>query len=453
MAHQPLIPDPAVGARPGASKTRLATNYRWVICALLFFAATINYMDRHVLGLLAETLEAEVGWSEAQYGYIVMAFQATYALSLMLFGRFIDVIGTKRGFNLAVIWWSLAAAGHALARTTFGFGVARAFLGVGEAGNFPASIKAVAEWFPRKERAFATGIFNSGTNVGVIFAVLLVPVLTAAHGWQTTFVVLGAIGFLWVIAWSLLYTAPEHSSRVSPEELAYIQSDPPEPTVHIPWARLLPHRQTWAFALGKFMTDPIWWFYLYWLAKYLQSNYGISLSGLPLPLLTVYILSDFGSIAGGWLSSYFIRQGWSVNRGRKTAMFICALMVTPMLSLAWVNSMWGAIIIVGIAAAGHQAWSANIFTTASDMFPKRAVASVVGVGGMFGAIGGMLFAPTVGNWLGCSGVFAPGGLFGGSACTTENYVPVFFLCGFAYLAALLVIHLLVPRLEQARIDV
>jgi ACS family hexuronate transporter-like MFS transporter len=412
-------------------------NYRWVICGLLFFATTINYVDRQVLGFLAPTLQRSIGWDEAGYGWIVTSFQAAYAISLLVIGRVMDRLGTRKGFSLAIIIWSLAAMGHALARTAFGFGVARFGLGLGEGGNFPAAIKTVAEWFPKKERALATGVFNAGSNLGPIIVPLTVPWIVAHYGWQAAFVATGALGFVWLLFWLPVYRSPEEHPRVSQKELAHIKSDPPEPTTRMPWARLIPHRQTWAFAIGKFMTDPVWWFYLYWLAKFLDKNYGISLSKLSLPVIVVYLTADVGSVGGGYLSSALIKRGWTINAGRKTAMLVCALCVVPVMLAAFATNMWTAVLLISLAAAAHQGWSANIFTLASDMFPRRAVGSVVGIGGMAGAVGGMLFSAATGYVL---------------LWTHSNYVPVFIVCGSVYLIALLIIHLLVPRLEPANVE-
>lgn len=411
-------------------------NYRWVICALLFFAATINYIDRQVIGILKPTLQAEIGFNEVQYSWIVFSFQTAYAIGLLIIGRLMDWMGTRKGFSLAIIFWSIAAAGHALAKSVMGFSVARFMLGLGEAGNFPASIKTVAEWFPKKERALATGIFNAGTNVGALATPLAVPIITLKFGWQMAFIVTGAIGFIWLIFWLLLYRKPEEHPKLSKEELAYIQSDPPDPEVRIPWARLLPHRQTWAFAIGKFMTDPIWWVYLFWLPDFLHKQHGLSLKDFGLPLATIYIIADIGSIGGGYLSSTLIKRGWSVNRGRKTAMLVCALCVVPIVFASQTSSLWIAVILIGIAAAAHQGWSANIFTMTSDMFPRKAIGSVVGIGGMAGSIGGMLIARLVGEIL----------------QRTGSYVPIFIIAGSAYLIALLIIHLIVPNLEEAKIE-
>ncbi len=408
-------------------------RYRWVICGLLFFATTVNYIDRQVLGILAKDLKLELGWSEIDYGNIVAAFNAAYALGLLLAGRLMDRFGTKIGYSVALIFWSLAAMGHALARSAFGFGVARAALGLGEAGNFPAAIKTVAEWFPKKERAFATGIFNSGTNVGAIVAPLTVPWIAINYGWQWAFILTGLIGFLWLFLWIPMYARPEVHPRVTKAELDHIQSDPPDPpATKIPWVQLIPHRQTSAFAIGKYMTDPIWWFYLYWIPNFLRDNHKLDLTTIGLPLVAIYLIADLGSVGGGWLSSRLIKQGWTINRGRKTAMLICALAVTPIIFASNVKNLWVAVGLIGLAAAAHQGWSANLFTTASDMFPRRAVGSVVGIGGMAGAIGGATMAVATGYILQSTG---------------GNYRIVFTIAGTAYLLALLVIHLLAPKLE------
>jgi ACS family hexuronate transporter-like MFS transporter len=411
-------------------------RYRWVICTLLFFAATINYIDRQVIGILKPTLQAEIRFSEVEYSWIVFYFQCAYAIGLLGVGWVMDKIGTRKGFSLAVIVWSLAAMAHAMARSVAGFSIARFALGLGEAGNFPASIKTVAEWFPKKERALATGIFNAGTNVGALATPLLVPIITIAWGWQWAFIITGAVGFVWVVFWLLLYRKPEEHPRLSKAELAYIQSDPPDPAGKTPWARLLPHRQTWAFAIGKFLTDPIWWVYLFWLPDFLNKKHGLNLKDFGLPLATIYIIADVGSIGGGWLSSTLIKRGYSVNAGRKIAMLVCALAVVPIVFAAQTTSLWTAVILIGIAAAAHQGWSANIFTLTSDMFPRSAVGSVVGIGGMAGSVGGMLIALVVGAILERTG----------------SYVPIFIIAASAYLFALLVIHLLAPRLEPANLE-
>lgn len=425
-----------VAGLTGEGASARVGRYRWLICALLFFATTINYVDRQVLGLLATPLQKELGWSESDYGWITTAFTGAYAVGLLGVGRVMDRLGTRKGFSLAIVFWSLAAMGHALARTALGFGVARFALGLSEAGNFPAAIKTVSEWFPKRERALATGVFNSGSNVGAIIAPLTVPWIALNYGWRWAFIVTGALGFIWFAFWLALYRRPEENPRLSGAELAYIRSDPEEALTKIPWARLLPHRQTWAFAFGKFFTDPIWWFFLFWLPKFLNETYGITLSGLGPPLVVIYLAADVGSIGGGWLSSTLIKRGWTVNAGRKTAMLVCALCVVPIVFAVWASSLWVAVGLISLATAAHQGWSANLFTLVSDTFPRRAVGSVVGIGGFAGALGGMLIASATGYMLQWTG----------------SYVPIFFVAASAYLTALLVIQLLAPRLEAAKLE-
>ena len=410
-------------------------HYRWYICGLLFFATTINYVDRQVIGVLAPELQRVIGWNEIQYGWIVSSFQAAYAIGFLFAGRFIDRVGTRAGYAIMFSIWSLAAIGHSLVATVLGFAIARFVLGLGESGNFPAAIKTTAEWFPRRERAFATGIFNAGSNMGAILAPIMVPWITLTFGWRWAFIATGLLGVPWLIAWLATYRTPQQHHKLSSSELAYIQSDPQEPQTRIPWSRLISHRQTWAFGLGKFITDPIWWFFLFWLPKFLNTRYGLSLSELGPPLVAIYILSDIGSITGGWLSSGLIKRGWTVNRARKTAMLICALSVVPIVIAASVSSLWIAVALIGLATAAHQGWSANLYTLTSDMFPRHAVASVVGIGSFGGAIGGMLIATFTGFLLESTG----------------SYVPIFVLAGSAYLAALAVIHLLAPKLEAAEL--
>ncbi len=412
-------------------------RYRWTICSLLFFATTINYIDRQVLGILAPVLQKDIGWNEIEYGYIVTAFTAAYAIGLLFAGRLIDRFGTKIGFSIAIVVWSIAAMSHAAVRSVVGFGAARFSLGLGESANFPAAIKSVAEWFPKRERAFATGIFNSGANIGAVAAPAVVPWLTLTYGWQASFIATGAIGFIWLVFWLAMYEAPERHKRVSPAELAFIQSDPPDPpAARIPWGDLLRHRQTWAFVIGKFLTDPVWWFYLYWLPKFLNTTYGLTLDKLGAPLIVIYTLTSVGSIGGGWLSGALIRRGWSVSRARKTVMLLCALCIVPIVFTAGVTSLWLAVGIIGLAAAAHQGWSANLFTTVSDMFPKKAVGSVVGMGGTAGAIGGMLLATFAGYVLQWTG----------------SYMILFILSGSVYIIALGLFTLLVPKLAPATFD-
>ena len=418
----------APGARP-------VGRYRWRVCAMLLAATTINYVDRPVLGVLAPFLQQQIGWNEVEYGYIVTAFQAAYAIGLLCAGAIIDRFGTRIGYAIAIGVWSLAAMSHALATGVVGFALARFALGLGEAGNFPAAIKTVAEWFPRRERALAVGIFNSGSNVGAIVAPLLVPVVAATLGWQAAFLFTGVLSAAWLVLWLTWYRTPDQQPKLSAAELALIRSDPPEPQVRLPWRRLLRHRQTWAFVAAKFMTDPIWWFFLFWLPKFLHAKYGLSLLELGPPLIVIFVLADVGSIAGGWLAGRLIQRGWSVNRARKGAMALCALAVVPIIFAAYADNLWLAVALIGLATAGHQGWSANVLTLPSDLFPRPAVASVVGIGGFAGAVSGMMIATLIGLLLQATG----------------SYVPVFLLAGSAYLLELLVVHLLVPALAPADI--
>ena len=401
----------------------MKSGYRWRICALLFFATTINYVDRQVLGVLAPYLQSILGWNEIQYGYIVTSFQAAYAVGLLVAGGVIDRLGTRIGYAIAISIWSLAAMSHAMVQSVIGFAAARFALGLGEAGNFPAAIKTVAEWFPRKERALATGIFNSGSNVGAIVAPLVVPWITLRLGWRWAFLFTGFLSAAWLIAWLTIYRPG----------LALVPDDETESTSKVSWAHLLAYRQTWAFLLGKFITDPVLWFMIFWLPKFLNSEYGLTLTNLGPPLVVIYVMADFGSISGGWISSVFLRRGWSANRARKSAMLICACLVVPIIFAAKARNLWVAVSLIGLAAAAHQGWSVNLFTLVSDTFPRRAVASVVGIGGFGGAVAGMLVATFTGFLLQFTG----------------SYVPLFLMASSAYLLALLVIHLLVPKLEPA----
>jgi len=411
-------------------------HYRWTICALLFFATTMNYVDRQILGLLAPMLQKSIGWNEVQYGYIVTAFQAAYAVGLLLMGRVMDRIGARAGYAISILIWSLSAMAHALARTPLGFGTARFALGLGEAGNFPAAIKTVAEWFPRRERALATGLFNSGTNIGAALAPLFVLWIANRFGWQSAFIATGLLSLVPGVLWFVLYRVPREHPRLSAAELKYIESDAVPPAVKVPWSRLLPHRQMWAFLIGKFLTDPIWWFFLFWLPKFFSTEHGLPMSGLGLPLVVIYNAACVGSIAGGWLPARFIKSGWSVNRARKTAMLVCALAVVPIVAAAEVKSLWSAIALISLATAAHQGWSANMFTLASDMFPQRAVGTVVGIGGFGGAVGGMFIATFTG-WV---------------LQLTHSYVPMFLIAGTVYLIALLGIHVLAPQLKPVELD-
>jgi ACS family hexuronate transporter-like MFS transporter len=391
---------------------------------LLFVATTINYVDRQVLGILAPTLQRELHWTEADYGDIVSWFSFAYAFGFLVAGRVIDWIGVRRGMATAVVAWSIAAMGHAFARTAAGFSIARAMLGVSESAIFPGSIKAVAEWFPQKERALATGIFNAGTNTGAILTPLLVPWIALRWGWRWAFVATGALGLLWLALWIPLYRNPSlNGTSVD--------------AARTPWVSLFSHRQTWAFIVGKLMADPVWWFYLYWLPKFLDAKYGVKLAQIAAPIIVVYLIADVGSVGGGWTSSALIKRGWSVNRARKATMLAMALLIVPTTLVSHAPNMWAAVLIVGVAAAAHQAWSANVYTLASDMFPTSAVGSVVGIGAFAGAMGGVVFQRVTGRVLQANG---------------SDYGPIFVFCGLAYITAWAIIHLLAPRLEPARLD-
>lgn len=421
---------------PSMASERARTSYRWTICALLFAATTINYIDRQVIGILAPTLQRELGWTEVQYAQIVSWFSLAYGVGFLFVGRLLDRIGVRRGLAYSIVAWSIAAIGHAFARGAATFSAARALLGLGESGNFPGAIKAVAEWFPKKERALATGIFNAGSNMGAVLAPLLVPWVTIRWGWQWAFIATGTLGFIWLVLWLAIYRDPAESPHVSRAELAHIRSDPAESEEMIPWRRLLGYRQTWAFVIGKAMTDPVWLFYLFWLPKFLDANWGVKLTNLALPLIAIYVLADVGSVTGGWFSSALISRGLTVNRGRKTAMLVAALLIVPTMLAPHVGSLWGAVAIVSVAAAAHQWWSCNLFTMVSDMFPRRAVASVVGIGGFIGAISSVLFQRATGHILEATG---------------SNYGIIFVFCGVAYVLALGIMHLLAPRMKVAEV--
>ena len=428
--------DPQAPSTGSARAGLLVGRYRWVICGLLFLGITKNYMDRQVLGVLKIPLQHEFGWSDIEYGHLVTVFQMAYALGMLCVGRLMDRLGTRIGYAAAMVFWSLASMAHAAANSFFSFLIARASLGFGEAGVFPASIKTIAEWFPKRERALATGIFNAGTSVGAMITPWLVPWITGRWGWRWSFLFTGALGFAWLVLWLGIYWKPEEHVRCTKQELAYIQADPIPAPQKLPWIGLLAYRQTWTFALGKFLTDPIWWFYLFWIPDYMQRVHGLKLSGIFLPVFTIYLISDLGSVAGGWISSAMIRRGLSVNAARKWTMLGCALCVAP---IAWtyrLSGLWSATLVIGLAAAAHQGFSANLFTLSSDLFPSRAVGSVVGIGGMAGAIGGMLIAEAVGHVL----------------QWTNSYMIPFFIAASAYFLALLVIHLLSPSLERATME-
>jgi ACS family hexuronate transporter-like MFS transporter len=408
---------------------------RWIIVALLFAATAINYVDRQTIALLKPTLQKEFSWNELTYSHIVIWFQAAYALGYIFFGNFVDRVGARIGYATAFALWTGAHILHAAARTVFGFSAVRFLLGIGESGNFPAGLKAVTEWFPKKERALATGIFNAGSNVGAILAPWIVPAITLAYGWRSAFVITGVGSLLWLVVWIALYRRPRESKRLSTAELAYIERDPADPGAKVPWLGVFFRRETWAFSIGKFLTDPVWWMFLFWLPDFLVKRHGLDLKTFGPPLIVIYILSDLGSIAGGWLSSALIHRGWTINRARKTTMLICALAVTPIVFAQYVDGLWAAVGIIGLAAAAHQAWSANLYTLPSDVFPRKAVGSVIGIGGTAGAVGGILFSGYIGEVLERIG----------------NYGLIFYVAGAVYLIALAIIHWLTPRLEVVEI--
>lgn len=415
------------------------TRYRWFICVLLFFATTINYLDRQVLGLLKPVLEKEFDLSEMDYSYIVMAFTATYAVGLVVFGSIIDKIGTKLGYTISVTVWSIAAMLHAAVKSSFGFGAARAALGIGESGNFPAAIKTVAEWFPKKERALATGILDSGSNIGACVAPVLVPWILGWYGWQQAFLITGALGFIWLILWRIFYDVPSKQKRISPSELGYINSDQQnesnEPKIR--WIDLFKLRQTWAFIAGKFFTDPIWYFFMYWLPSYFSSTFHLDLKKPSLPLVVVYSATTAGAIGGGLLSSWLIKKGYTVGRSRKFALLMSALLVLPVIAARYTDSMWTVVTLISIAVAGNAAWSANIYTIVSDMLPRNAVSSVTGIGGMAGAIGGVLFPLAIGGVL---------EFYKAAGNITAGYNVIFVFCGLSFLLAWLVIHWITPKM-------
>ena len=414
-----------------------AGRVRWIVVLLLFAATVINYVDRQMIGLLKPTLQAEFRWDETTYADIVFYFQLAYAIGYLVFGHIVDRIGARTGFAISFIIWTLAHMLHAAARSVASFAAVRFMLGIGESGSFPSALKAVTEWFPKKERAFATGLFNAGSNVGAIVTPFIVAALTVSYGWRGAFVITGLVSSLWLVAWLALYRRPRDSKRVSKAELAYIESDQADPAAKVPWLRVLRAKEAWAFAIGKFLTDPVWWMFLFWLPDFLHKRHGLDLKTFGPSVAAVYIVSDLGSIGGGWLSSHLIHRGWSVNAARKTTMLICALAVTPIFLAQYVSSLWLAVAIISLAAAAHQAWSANLFTLASDMFPRKAVGSVYGIGGTAGAVGGMLFSLFIGQVLEKSGA----------------YTLIFLVSGSVYLLALLIIQLLSPRLQEAKVAV
>jgi MFS transporter, ACS family, hexuronate transporter len=424
-------------------------NYRWIIVALLFFATTINYIDRQIIGLLKPILEKEFSWTETDFAHIVMAFTAAYAIGLLILGRFIDKIGTRSGYSVIIIIWSVAGMLHAIARSALHFSLARVGLGLGEAGNFPAAMKTVSEWFPKKERALATGIFNSGTSVGVVLALLIVPLILRNYGWHEVFWITGAIGFIWLIFWLIFFELPSKQKRLSSAEYNYIKNGQESEVNQInskntvKWYKLFTFRQTWALITGKGLIDPIFWFFLFWLPSYFSATYNLDLKKPSLELMIIYTATTIGSIGGGYFSSFLIRKGWPVMKARKTALFIFAVLELSIILAQFTTAAWMAVGIISLAVAVHQAWATNVFTIASDMFPSEAVSSVVGIGGMAGAVGGILFPILVGSLL--DSYKAAGNLTGG-------YNLLFTICGFTYLTAWTIIHLLTRKHEVVKLN-
>jgi ACS family hexuronate transporter-like MFS transporter len=418
-------------------------NYRWVICALLFFATTINYIDRQILALLKEILDQQIGWTNAQFGLVNSAFQLAYGAGLLAFGWLVDRFGSKLGYAVSITAWSFAAAGHCLVGTVAGFAVARSALGLGEGGNFPAAIKAVALWFPKRERAFATSIFNSGTNAGALIAPAVVPWLAFRFGWQSAFVAAGIAGLIWLCFWLPLYEIPQRSRRLGPDELALIQSENGDEheSPRIRWSSLLRYRQTWSFIIAKFLTDPVWWFFLIWLPDFFKKTRGLDIKHSWIHIVTIYGIVTVLSVYGGWITGHLARTGWTVTRARKTGMFVFALCVLPVLAVTQAGD-WTAVMLIGLAASAHQAWSANLFTTVSDMFPKQAVGSVIGIGGMAGSAGGFVFPILTGRML---------DHFQARGNATPGYSILFGICSCMYLVAFGLNHLCAPRFEPVRL--
>ena len=420
-------------------------NYRWIIIALLFIATCINYLDRQIIGLLKPILEKEFNWTETDFSHIVMAFTAAYALGLLIAGGMIDKLGTKVGYSITVIIWSVAGMFHAIAKTVGGFSVARIFLGLGEAGHFPAAVKTVAEWFPKKERALATGIFNAGTSVGVVFALLITPYIYNHLGWHAVFWITGSLGLVWLIAWLYFYDLPSKQKRLSESELKYIESDSTQQgqlQITVPWRRLFYYKQTWAYVTGKFLIDPIYWFFLFWLPSYFSTTFNLDLKKPSVELMIIYGATTIGSIAGGYLSSLLVKRGWAVVKARKTVLFIFAIIQISIISAQFISNVWVAVALISLVVAVHQAWATNIFTLASDMFSKESVSSVVGIGGMAGAIGGILFPIFIGYIL--DRYKAQGNL-------TAGYNLIFTICGVTYILAWIIIHLLTRNINKEAI--
>jgi MFS transporter, ACS family, hexuronate transporter len=429
---------------PFSAPATAGGRYRWIICSLLFTATTILYIDRQVLSLLKGTLDQEFHWTNEQFGDVTAAFQVSYGIGLLGYGWFVDRFGVKIGYAMTMAGSSLAAMGHSMVYAVRGFLVARGALGLAESGNFPSAIKAVAQWFPQKERALAAAIFNSGANVGPVLAPATIPFIAAAWGWRSAYIILGVLGILWQAAWWFFYETPRRQKRLSPGELAWIEGDADKNSdgVKMSWRHLLKHRQTWAYAVAKFLTDPVWWFFLFWLPDYFKKSRGMDIKDSWVYLVSIYGLVTILSIFGGWVTGFLVKSGWSVTRARKTGLFFFALCVIP-ICLATRASLWGAVGLIGLAASAHQAWSANLYTTVSDIFPKKAVASVIGIGGMAGSIGGIYFPHLTGQLL---------DHFEKLNHPTEGYSILFGICAFAYLVAFALNHLLAPKFVPIRLD-
>lgn len=408
---------------------------RWRIVALLFFATTINYIDRQVIGILKPFIAEDLGWSEADYGYIVTAFQIAYAIGLLVTGKFLDKFGTRIGYIIAIVVWSIAGIFHAAARGVVGFSIARFFLGMGEAANFPAAVKTVAEWFPKNERAIATGWFNSGSNIGAIVAPIIVSGITIGMGWEWAFIITGSLGFIWIFFWWFSYHEPKNHPKISKEEFEYIHSDIDDSHISIKWIDLFKYKQTVAICLSRFITDWVWWFFLFWAPDFLYRKHGVNIKEVILPLIVIYTAASFGGVIGGWISSRLINRGKSVDYARKTAILICALCVVPLVFLSSVQSLWAAVGIIALAAAAHQGWASNIFTVVSDIYPKKTVGSMVGISGFSGAVGGALAASSIGVVLESTG----------------SYILIFLCAGLAYLGAWIILKLMIPKIKLIEI--
>ena len=412
-----------------APTARASGHVRWIVCGLLFAAVVLSYVDRQVLSVLKPTLQRQYGWTETGYGDVVFWFQAAYGVGYIGFGRVVDRIGARMGYVVAVGLWTVGHMAHALVTSTAGFALVRIPLALGEAGTFPSALAAVAEWFPRKERTFAIGLFNAGANVGAIVTPLIVPVIALTLGWRMAFILTGLLTVVWLAAWLAFYRRPREHKAVSPAELAHIESDPVESSEPAPWSQLLRTRETWAYIAGRFLIDPIWWTFLFWLPDFFDKRYGVSMKAYGPPLVAIYLLADVGSVLGGWSSYRLLKQGASLNASRKLAMLGCALVVTPVAFGALAPNLWLAVGLIGLACAGHQGFSANLYALPSDLFPRWAAGSVVGLGGFAGAMGGMLMSKYAG-WI---------------LQTVGSYTPIFVVAACAYLLALLVIHLITPR--------